>query len=146
MKLSFVSQLPRSFFDELNSLFFFNPNQGLYTGEIVRSIETYGVPKIIVEGENLRLIIGDGTNAQALFGLLHKEGETVLCGVIAYTRTRPETLELIHVALKEEYALFGAEGGQGLLVRMMSEMKGIARKIRGVRAIYVSYAHREISI
>jgi len=146
VELRFVSQLPKSFFDELNSLFFFNPNQALYAVEIIHSIETFGTPKIIVEGDNLRLVIGDGNNVQALFGLLNRGNEITLCGVIAYTRTRTEIIDLIHVALKEEYSLFGAQGSLRLLIIMMAEMKKIARKIRGVRAIYVTYAHREITI
>lgn len=146
MELSFTSQLPSSFFNELNALFFFNPNQALYSSEILHSIETFGVPKIVIDGDNLRLIIGDGSSAQCLFCLLNRNSESVLCGVIAYTRTRPEVLNLIHVVVKEEYALFGALGDQRLLTRMLDEVKDVARKIKGVRAIYVVYARREILV
>ncbi len=82
---------------------FFHPQQGEHESSINASILSYGFPKIIQESAYLRIGI-EGKEVQTLYAFVHRGKLEDLAGVIVYTRTSPDTLALLHMAVKPEYS------------------------------------------
>src|SRR5260221_2171222 len=77
---------------------FFHPQQGEHESSINASILSYGFPKIIRESEYLRIGI-EGKEVQTLYAFAHRGKLEDLAGVIVYTRTSPDTLAVLHMAV-----------------------------------------------
>jgi len=58
---------------------------------------------------------------------------------MVYFRTEVETILLLHVAVKEQYCSTGNHSNELVALRMISELREIARRLKGVRSILVTY-------
>ena len=74
VNLTFSSSLPADRREELEELMFFHPQQGEHESGINASILSYGFPKIIVEGEQLRIGI-EGREVQTLYAFMDRGRE-----------------------------------------------------------------------
>jgi hypothetical protein len=126
------SQLSQEYRDDLETLFFFNPNQHRIRGALRKAAESYGTPQIRQEGDWLLLDFGSPQQAQSLF--LFREAERPkLAGVVVYTR-EVDYLRVLYVGLKPEFSRL-ASGEGYLLVDLFAALLAIARRIRGVAGI-----------
>jgi hypothetical protein len=89
---------------ELEALLFFNPNQHRVREKIVSAIEEFGIPRISLESDRLRVQL-DGTEVQTLFAIAHEPRGDRLAGVAIYTRADARTFLLLHLAVSEEYSI-----------------------------------------
>jgi hypothetical protein len=78
--LVFSSTLSADQRNELESLMFFHPEQGQLSSRINASVLTYGFPKIVNEGGNLRIGI-DGHEVQTLYAFADRGATKDLAGV-----------------------------------------------------------------
>jgi hypothetical protein len=138
LTLKFSSTLSVDRRDELETLMFFNPQQGEHQSSINASILSYGFPKIIQESDHLRIGI-EGKEVQTLYAFVHR-GLEDLAGVIVYTRTSPDTLVLLHMAVKPEYSYADGYKNELVLVRMLAQIRSIAKRIKGVKKLSIAYA------
>ena len=143
LPLKFSSTLPVDRRDELEALMFFHPQQGEHESSINASILSYGFPKIIQEGDYLRIGI-EGKEVQTLYAFVHRGKLEDLAGVIVYTRTSPDTLALLHMAVKPEYSYADGYKNELVLVRMLAQIRSIAKRIKGVKKLSIAYAGQSL--
>lgn len=148
--LVFTSRLPVEFREELETLLFFHPRQTTFYPDIVGSVERYGSPNIAEDGGFLRLRVGESSDIQSLYAVANSGDQRQLLGVMVYLRIDVETILLLHMAVKEQYCSAGNHSDELLTLRLISELRGIARRLKGVRSILVTYgghpAHQKIPV
>ena len=144
LPLVFSSTLNADQRDELESLMFFHPEQGQHTSGINASVRSYGFPKIINEGGNLRIGI-DGHEVQTLYAFVDRGSAKDLAGVVVYTRAHGDTLVLLHMAVRPEFCYSIGYKNELVLVRILVQLRAIAKQIRGIKRLSILYADKEIS-
>ena len=122
---------------------FFHPEQGQLSSRINRSVLTYGFPKIVNEGGNLRIGI-DGHEVQTLYAFADRGATKDLAGVLVYTRVHDDTLVLLHMAVRPEFCYSIGYKNELVLVRILSQLRAIAKRIRGIKKLSILYADKEI--
>jgi hypothetical protein len=143
LPLVFSSSLHSDQRDELESLMFFHPEQGQHTSSINASILSYGFPKVIDEGGALRIGI-EGLEVQTLYAFVDRGSTKDLAGVLVYTRIHDDTLVLLHMAVRPEFCYSIGYKNELVLVRILSQLRGIAKRIRGIKKLSILYADKEI--
>ncbi len=118
---------------------FFHPHQGEHSSRINDSIKHYGFPRIIVDGHLLRIGI-DGLDVQTLYALIDRGGSHDLAGVVVYSRVEADALTLLHMAVKPEFCYAGGYKNEVMLVRILAQLRSIAKQIKGVKRIAIAYA------
>ena len=122
---------------ELETLLFQNPRQHIVRAAIVEGIEKYGVPKIVIEHDRLRVKLASDLEVQTLFAVASSLFQSRLAGVLIYTRLDPETMLLLHLAVSADYSSHGRHRQQMLALRFVEQLRGIAAQIKGVRCVRV---------
>jgi hypothetical protein len=143
LPLVFSSSLNADRRDELESLMFFHPEQGQHSSSINASILSYGFPKVIEEGGALRIGI-ESLEVQTLYAFVDRGVTKDLAGVLVYTRMHGDTLVLLHMAVRPEFCYSTGYKNELVLVRILSQLRAIARRIRGIRKLSILYAEKEI--
>jgi hypothetical protein len=143
LPLVFSSSLLSDRRDELESLMFFHPEQGQHTSSINASILSYGFPKIIDEKGTLRIGI-EGLEVQTLYAFVDRGAEKDLAGVIVYTRVHHDTLVLLHMAVRPEFCYSIGYKNELVLIRILAQLRAIAKRIRGIKKLSILYADKEI--
>ncbi len=139
-RIGFSSILSSEHLEDLERLLFFNPLQGRALDGIHHSIREHGVPSIVLENGRLRVKVESPTEVQTLYAMDDGEGTPVLVGVMVYSRTDPETIDLLHIAVREEYSRLGAKADIGLVTKFLEELRKIAKRLKGVQSISLAYA------
>jgi hypothetical protein len=116
---------------------FFNPQQKKFRNAVSHLVEYYGNPKIIKDGDRLRLQIGS-SSAQTLF-CFDRPTDGELIGVVVYIRESIEQLAIIHLAVKEEYLMSGCYGDRALALRLIQKVQEIGARLKGVESITILY-------
>jgi hypothetical protein len=145
----FTSLLGNEYRAGLEELMFFNPQQGKVKTGIVASIERYGLPQIFLDGKFLRVKVQEFSEVQTLFALDGRADVSKLVGVVVYVRTNVETITILHIGVDEQYSISGLHAGEMLVVRMIAQLREIARRIKGIRSLVLIYgkgAHTRIPI
>ncbi len=137
----FTSRLAPAHKPELERLLFFNENQGRVVDGVAHVAQHYGIPRIRVEGEQLRIVLASGLEPQALFVVARGELGDDPVGVMVYTR-EDDRLIALFVAVHEEWSARGSRGDAMIAVKLVDELKAIARRIRGVVAVEVYLGRR----
>ena len=138
-RIGFSSVLGTDYMEDLEMLLFFNPQQGRTLSAINDSIKDYGIPHIYVEEGHLRVGLKDLPGTQTLFALEDTLDRPELVGVMVFHRVDVETIVLLHIAVRQEYSRYGSRADAGLVSRMIAELRGVARKLKGVRSIQLTY-------
>ncbi len=137
--IRFTSILEPAYQEDLEKLLFFNPLQTRAHAGISESIREYGVPNVVTNGERLRIQLDGLPETQSLFALNHRPKKPELVGVMVYARVDIEHIVLLHIAVKEEYSRLGKYGEAMLVPRLLTQLREIGRRIKGVRAINLKY-------
>jgi hypothetical protein len=133
-ELFFTSTLDRTYRDALERIFHFNRNQEKAYDAILFAVERYGTPYISIVKDRLWVTLESRMEAQSLFVLETTEAKAELVGVVVYTREDNE-LVVIFMAVREDYAHGGIRGDRMLLLRMVYEVQGIARRVKGITSV-----------
>jgi hypothetical protein len=142
LPLVFSSSLNADRRDELESLMFFHPEQGQHSSSINASILSYGFPKVIEEGGALRIGI-ESLEVQTLYAFVDRGATKDLAGVLVYTRMHGDTLVLLHMAVRPEFCYSTGYKNELVLVRILAQLRAIARRIRGIKKLSILYAEKE---
>ena len=134
----FSSRVPRECRSALEELLFFNPRQYRVRAGIISSLERFGHPQLEETADGLSVRIGKH-EAQTLFAYDRDRRGKDPVGVVAFLRTDPAEVAIMHVAVHPDYALQGRDAGVGLGVTLVEKVKEIAARIVGVQRIVFFY-------
>lgn len=138
--IRFISLLENQFRNDLEELMFFNPQQGKTLSGINHAIREYGIPSICETDGKLRIHVDGLPETQTLYAMDLDAAEPLLAGVMVYARTDAENVVLLHIAVKEEYSHTGKEADRLLVLTLMTQLRKIARMIKGVQHITLKYS------
>ena len=119
----------------LEQLLFFNVNQHRVRVGIQQSIDTYGVPEIHEQDGGLRVRVGDIDGVQTLFAI-SDEGRPL--GFAVFVRLAHERFVVLHLGVEPALAS-QPQIGRRVLLKLMHEIRGAARRTRGVDRIELVY-------
>ena len=105
---------------------------------IQQSIETYGVPEIYEHEGGLRIRVGDIEGVQTLFAV-SDAGRPL--GVAVFVRWAPERFVVLHLGVEPRLSAT-PEINTRVLLKLMHEIRGAARRTRGVDRIELVYKDR----
>jgi len=135
--IEITSQLKSEQRAALEQLLFFNINQHRVRMGIQESIDTYGVPEIQEQDGILRVRVGNIVGVQSLFAL-SDTGD--LLGVALFVRSTHERFAVLHLCV--ETRRFAAPYlSTRVLLKLMHEIRGAARRTQGVEGIDLVYKH-----
>ena len=143
LPLAFSSTLTSDRREELEALMFFHPKQEEHSHSINAAIRSYGFPKIVEEAKLLRIGI-EGLDVQTLYAFIDRSAARELAGVLVYTRVDRDTLALLHMAVKPEYCYASGFKNELILVRILAQLRAIAKRIKGVKKLSILYADKVI--
>jgi hypothetical protein len=119
----------------LEQLLFFNGNQHRVRIGIQQSIDAYGVPEIHEHEGSLIVRVGDTHGVQNLFAL-STTGR--LLGVAVFVRSAHECFAVLHLGVEtRRYA--APDLSTRVLLKLMHEIRGAARRTQGVQRIDLVY-------
>ncbi len=139
-RIGFSSILGSEYLEDLERLLFFNPLQEKALSGINHSIREHGVPSIYLDNGKLRVKVDDPSEVQTLYALDDSDGKPELVGVMVFSRADAETIDLLHISIREEYSRFGAKADIGLVSKFLEQLRRIGRCLKGVRSICLKYA------
>lgn len=125
--------------EDLENLLFFNPQQINIQNKIIEMVEKYGSPSIVKRQDQLRIILENVPEVQSLFAFEMGEESKKLIGVMVYLRQNTETLLVIHLGVHDTYSTSGLNADKVLIIQFMSQLKRIARNIKGIQKIILLY-------
>jgi hypothetical protein len=124
---------------QVESLLYFNGGQFRVRDAIAASIERYGVPELLDDGDGLRVDVPGADSAETLWAV-HEEGTMLrTVGVLVYARDADDAMMVLHVGVADDYAQGGVHASEHVLARLMHEARRIARDTAGVRHLGVAY-------
>ena len=135
----FSSKLSRKYNKALEKLLFFNKKQAFFIRDIEKSIEEYGAPRIVADGETLRIKTGSINDVQNLFAFDSKAEDANLIGFILYFRPTLKKMIVLHIAVDENYTLDGKFSDQTLTIQLINKVREIALKIKGIEFLSIAY-------
>lgn len=146
-EIYFSSVLNSRYYDALETLMFFNPQQSKFRNEVSQVVDRYGNPKIIKDCDRLRLQIGSSVGVQTLF-CFDRPIDGDLIGTVIYIRDRRERLAIIHLAVREDYAISGRNASKRLFLRLIQKILEIGARIKGVEFLEILYdrSHKKIPV
>ncbi len=137
--VAITSKLSQEQRPALETLLFFNANQHRVRHGIQHSIATYGVPEIYEQDGSLRIRVGDIDGVQSLFAVA-PDGRPV--GVAVFVREAHERFVVLHLCVAPRDGARD-EVNIPVLLRLMHEIRGAARRTRGVDRIELVYKDRD---
>ena len=120
--VSITSKLAASQRAALEQVLFFNENQYRVRDGIEQSIATYGVPEISEQDGHLRIRVGTTE------------------GVAVFVRVAEDRFVILHLVVAAPAA--GERANSFILIKLMHEIRGAARRTRGVDRIELVYKDR----
>jgi hypothetical protein len=139
VRIRITSRLSADNRAELEELLFFNARQKNVRADIEDSIARYGLPEIIeVEGQ-LRIDVAALPGVQCLYALRQDGTQHRLVGVVIYCRDSVERLMVVHVGVADDAIVGGRSAGQQVLLRLLQEIRRVARRTSGIRQVQLAY-------
>ena len=81
---------------------------------------------------------------QTLYAFVDRGVKKDLAGVLVYTRVHDDTLVLLHMAVRPEFCYSIGYKNELVLVRILSQLRSIAKRIKGIKKLSIFYADKEI--
>jgi hypothetical protein len=122
----------------LEQLLFFNVNQHRVRLGIQQSIDTYGVPEIYEKEGGLSIRVGDIEGVQTLFAV---SGAGQPLGVAVFVRSARERFLVLHLGVVPR-STSTPDLNTRVLLKLMHEIRGAARRTHGVDRIELVYRDR----
>ena len=101
---------------------------------MLRAVEHYGIPRVAVVDNRLRVTLDSAVPAQSLFVIEQIESSPQLVGVVVFTR-EDDTLIVLFIAVCEDRSLRGLKPSEMLYFRMLDEVRRIGRSVKGIESI-----------
>jgi hypothetical protein len=143
-KVRFSSMLRASYRDHVEGIVFSNPEQARGTELLLASVKRYGVPAIVEDGPLLRFALPAFQGVQSLYALDESEEPARLAGVAMFAREAPDTIVIFHLAVDPEYLASGGKAGAWVGARLISTVRAICLRTRGVTSLRVLYPREKV--
>lgn len=140
VKIAVTSRLPAHLRADLESLLFFNARQHRMRHEIEQTIERFGIPEIVEQGGWLRVQVAGLPEVQSLFALHEAEDRARPVGAVIYVRDAFERFTVVHIGVADEFALGGVHSSERVLLRLLQEIRRVARRTSGIRHVELAYS------
>jgi len=137
--IEICSTLDQTYREALEDLLFFNPQQPIVRSQIVRAVERYGMPQITSDNGLLRVKVERLPEVQTLYAMNLRPDPAMLIGVMVYVRANEEDVILLHISVHHEYSAMGPRSNGLLVLTLLSTLRSICRRVKGVRNILFSY-------
>jgi hypothetical protein len=134
-----TSLLEQRYRDELEELLYFNPQQAQLRKGIIATVERYGSPRIVEEAGRLRIKLDRLDEVQTLYAMVRAGPVPTLAGAIVYTRAADDAFEILHIVVKQQYALSSQRAEPGVALLLVEEVAHIAHRVRGIRSVRLAY-------
>jgi hypothetical protein len=141
--VTFKNQLPISFREDLERIFFFNARQSGYSEKIQTSLEKFGLMKI-VEKSNFITLEFDKTNPQCLFALDGESHKGSLLGVVCYDFLN-DICEIYHIAVEPECAVSGHFESEMITYRLVEKVRKLAID-KNLSKVFLPYSDKFINV
>lgn len=125
---------------ELNRLFFLNASQKGMQAAILAAVDRYGLPRLKRRRDFLRITLDGCTDAQNLFAIEQYSLRSRLVGCVVYLRESLGMLAIVHLAVHPEFTMAAIPGRLPLAAELISQVKQIAKSIKGVQRVALPYA------
>jgi hypothetical protein len=136
--IGITGKLPLEQRDALEQLLFFNHNQHRVRSGIEESIEAYGVPEICECPGGLTVRVGDLEGVQTLFAVSER-GRPI--GAAIFARLGDNRFVVMHLGV-EAPTQAQPDRNRRVLLKLLHEIRGAARRTRGVEEIELVYRRR----
>ena len=144
-RIRITSRLPLESRPALEALLFFNARQHHVRDAIEDSIARYGLPEIIEDGNSLRVTLAALPGVQCLYAVRQDSGAPRPVGVVIYARDSVERFTVVHVGVAEDAALGGSAAATQVLLRLLQEIRRVARRTTGIRHVALAYRQSRAS-
>ncbi|MBK7866190.1 MAG: hypothetical protein IPJ75_03880 [Ignavibacteriales bacterium] len=122
--ITFKKKLPIEFKKDLEKVFFFNTNQTKHLEGIQKSIDSYGLMKIVEDGKFLTLEF-EKSKPESLFALDGDGFNSSFLGVICY-EFKGDICEIYHIAVDPECTFAGSFEPEMITYRLVEKVRKIA--------------------
>jgi hypothetical protein len=137
-----TSRLSSTFRDQLEDLVYFHPSQHRVHRGILSAIRDYGKPSIVPgPDDSIQVLLGNDRTVQTLFAIGQGPNEGELLGITVFTRTDEKHFLMIHLAVKEEYAMLAMRARSSIALSLVDELKRILRQVKGAEFLRLLYAN-----
>ncbi|MEM6293044.1 MAG: hypothetical protein AAGA54_17340 [Myxococcota bacterium] len=130
---AFSSSLPLEHRDQAERMLFFNNQQKKIMDGIRAVAKKYGHPKLVEDGDRLRLRVTSTVETQTLFVSTHGLGPV---GAIIFTREE-NALVALYMAVHEDFSTSGPRASDKLVVHLFKEFESIACRVKGVEQLHL---------
>ena len=134
-ELGFAGSVPAAMRPVVESLFFFNPQQGAIISEIRQTIEKTGSPFIFEWNNRIRIDVPSGST-QCLFACSRRDRPV---GVALYSRPAWAVIWISHLAIDPSCTDAGDECSIGIAGALVNKIREVARSIKGAARIQLPY-------
>ena|SRR5688572_2746903 len=134
-ELGFAGSVPVAMRPVVESLFFFNPQQGAIIAEIRQTIEKTGPPFIFEWNNRIRIDVPSGST-QCLFACSRRDRPV---GVALYSRPASDVIWISHLAIDPSSNAVGDKCPNGIAGALVGKIREIARSIKGAARIQLPY-------
>lgn len=124
--------------EELQDVFFFNSNQKRYTKKIVKTIDKYGKPKLVVENNQITIRLDSESLKQQTLFVLDKSNNNLLIGVLLYVKEN-DTINIIHLALNEAHQKYLNKYGYSVFNLIINQFAKMLRNIKDIKFVKFQY-------
>ena len=131
---AFSSTLPLEHREAVERILFFNLQQEKVKDGIRVVSAVYGLPKLVVDAsaERLHMAVSKDVSVQTLFVTVRGTGGLEgPVGAVIFTREE-NSLVALYLAVHEDFSATGPNADEKLMLKMLKELEGIARRVRGV--------------
>lgn len=139
--ITVASRLPAWMRGDLEALLFFNSRQHRVRDEIEQTIERFGAPEIVEHDGWLRVRVAGLAEVQSLFALREEGGRSRPVGAVIYVRETFERITVVHVGVADDYAIGGPHAHERVLLRLMQEIRRVARRTAGIERVELAYTN-----
>lgn len=137
--ITVTSRLPASMRGELEALLFFNSRQHRVRHRIEATIDRFGLPELVEHDGFIRIRVAGLPEVQTLFAVHRENGRARPVGAVIYVRDTFERITVVHLGVAEDYAVGGPYGHERVLLRLMNEIRRVARRTAGIRHVELAY-------
>lgn len=139
-RITVTSRLPAHVRTDLEALLFFNARQHRMRHEIEQTIERFGVPEIVEQNGWMRVQVAGLPEVQSLFAVHQENGHQRPVGAVIYVRDAFERFTVVHIGVAEDYAQGGTRASERVLLRLLQEIRRVARRTSGIRHVELAYS------
>ena len=133
--MGFAGSVPVAMRPVVESLFFFNPQQGAIISEIRETIAKTGPPFIFEWNNRIRIDVPSGST-QCLFACSRRDYPV---GIALYSRPVWDVIWISHLAIDPSCIGTEVECSIGIAGALVNKIREVARSIKGAARIQLPY-------